>query len=219
MAGALVLHTVLWIVAGPPPDPSTDAPRRGPTIVVTSATAVAWTLLWWRFGVGWRWCVEAAAASALIALAACDARCHRLPKSWCHRAAVLVVVLMTCAASWTGRWDPLAASLSVATLDWVAFSLVWRMSRHRRFGRGDVRLAWLVGASAAWAGPPRSAVLFGGVALLGGCLGGVVVGVGSAFRRGSPPSGVMVPLGPPLAVATLATVVFGPVLLGRAGSG
>lgn len=228
MPAATALDTVVWGVtgfaAGAAVDVVTRRPRPGRSaVVVASATAGAWAVAGWRVGTGWSSWVDAAVATSLIALAARDARCHRLPTAWCHRAAALVFALMLCDAARTGRWAGLAASTASATLDWFAFLVVWRVTRRAarftRFGRGDVRLAWLVGAAASWSGAPRAAVLLGGVALLGGSCAGLVVGVLEACRHRSSLAVPLVPLGPPLAVATLATMFFGPVALGGLGLG
>jgi hypothetical protein len=202
-------------------------PADGGTVLAGATTGVAMGAFAWRFGVSWSWAVDVVFAAGLVALSDADQRYRRLPTVWCRVVAAVAVSMMVGAAAWGGGWPRTGATLAAGTFNWCVFAVVWwavgagrsrssgRIGGFGRFGRGDVRLAWLAGVCAAWTGPPAAAVLLAATALLAGCGIGMVAGVGAARRARS--ARTVVPLGPPVSAATLATALWGPDVLRSLG--
>lgn len=176
-------------------------------------TAAAVVVLEHRFGRTPTFVAYGALAVGLVTLGEVDLRCRRLPTSALRATAAVMLGGMVAASADDGRWAALVVATVCGGVAWLTFSLVRGVVGRRGgvMGRGDVRLAGLVGTAAAWSGPPRAAPLLMAVALLSGCLSACCVGVVRIWR-GRPRSDRFA-FGPWLAVGAMLVVVAGPVLL------
>jgi leader peptidase (prepilin peptidase)/N-methyltransferase len=190
--------------------------------VVTGGTFV---LLARRFGPSPSFGVYAVFAAGLVVLGAVDLECHRLPNRVLKPTAASVGVLMALDALLAARWTGLGAAIGAGVVAGGAMWVVWWRSRlgartsrgsgeppRSGLGFGDVRLAALVGAGAAWAGTPPEALLLASVALVVACLSGLFVALGTLLLGGG--RMVRFPIGPCLAVGALWTVLWGPAAIG-----
>jgi leader peptidase (prepilin peptidase)/N-methyltransferase len=160
---------------------------------------------------------DAVLVSGLVVLGAVDLACQRLPRRLIVRTASSSVTLMGLSAVTSGRAMHLVGALAAAGAAMAALWVVHRCTNRPGggLGRGDVRLAALVGLGAGWSGPPGEALLLAAVALLVACGSGMTIGL-LRVAAGAP-AGRRFAFGPHLAGATLAVVLFGPAALAALG--
>lgn len=144
--------------------------------------------------------LEAAAFAVFLVgtavLALVDARTMRLPNRVLYPVSWSGLVLLTCAAMLSGSWHRLAVALASAAVLIAVFLLLHRTSG---LGRGDVRLAGLLGLFLGWAGLGS---VFAGLVLgtvIAGVFGALLL-VHSAGRRRMVPYGPFLILGAWLAL-------------------
>lgn len=198
--------------------------------------AVAWLAVVQRFGVGWEALPPLVAATSLVLLSVIDLRCYRLPDAVTLPSLAASIVAVAAASLGLGRPGAIVSALIVGAgygaVMWAAHEL-----RPRGLGFGDVKIAPLLGVHLGWvAGALHSGwspVLgLAAQALLVSCVIGLAMGLGLAFLRrrgyraledpshGSPNAGKRsllktgFPFGPPLAVGTMAALLFSELLVG-----
>ncbi|MGW8565495.1 prepilin peptidase [Isoptericola sp. NPDC055881] len=145
-------------------------------VAVAVVVAVAWAL--WVSGPGWSSPALVVAAAAGAALGVVDARTHRLPNALTYPATAATAALLLLAAAATGAWDAALRAVLGAVVLGGAY-LVLHLVNPAGLGRGDVKLAVLLGLVTAWAGWP---VLWAGL-VLPFLLGGAVALVLLVTRR------------------------------------
>nr|WP_157892187.1 MULTISPECIES: prepilin peptidase [unclassified Frankia] len=161
------------VVAGvPPPDgaePRRAAPGKaalgiGTAVVVAAVTTVlhnhpGWLPAYLYLGMLGVW------------LSAIDVRVHRLPDALVLPSYPLLAVLLGAAALVDDAPDRLLRAVLAGAACWLAFLTLYRLPR-AGLGRGDVKLAGLLGGALGWLGWPSvvfgmfAGVVLGGVAAL-----------------------------------------------------
>lgn len=153
------------------------APHRRP-VAWGAALAAVWAV--WASGPGWATPALVVAAVAGAALWVIDARTHRLPDALTYPTTAVVAVLLALAALAGGTWDAALRAAAGAVLLGGAYLLLHLVHRSG-MGRGDVKLAALLGLVTAWYGwTPLVAA-----AVLPILLGGTVAIVLMVSRRAS----------------------------------
>ncbi|MCK0116977.1 A24 family peptidase [Isoptericola sp. S6320L] len=161
-------------------------------IAALAVVAVAWAV--WLTGPGWATPAFVVAAVAGAALGVIDGRDQRLPDVILYPAMCACAAPLVAAAVVTGAWENLArAGLGAAALGIVYLGL--SMVNRRGLGRGDVKLAVLLGMLAGWQG--WQAVLWTGVLpfLLGGLAAAFLLVTRRATRQSMLPFGPLVLVG------------------------
>jgi len=114
-----------------------------------AAPAAAWAV--WASGPGWATPALVVAATAGAALWVIDARTHRLPDALTYPTTAVVAALLALAALAGGTWDAALRALLGGLLLGGAYLLLHLVHRSG-MGRGDVKLAALLGLVTAWYG-------------------------------------------------------------------
>ena len=176
---------------------------RDPLVVV--GTAGLFVLAAARFGASWALPAYLVGFAALVAVTAVDLEHYRIPDRIVFPTLGLATAALVVAAVMGDGSGSLPGALAGAGL-YFTMLLVAHLVYPRGMGFGDVKLALVLGLMLGWIDPYL--VLLG---LIGGCLLGVVVGVGFfAARRRSE-----FPFGPALAASTVAVVLFSQEILAR----
>ncbi|MCA1981269.1 prepilin peptidase [Nocardioides nematodiphilus] len=155
-------------------------PPRYPLIEMATALAFVAVTAWAGPGaLGAALCLFAAAS---IALAVIDVRTHRLPDAIVGPSYVIAAVLLTTASATTGDLRPLVRGLAGLVLLGGGYYLVHRV-RPDGMGRGDVKLAGLIGLVTGYVG--WAALVVGGFAafVLAGGYGIALISTGRAGRH------------------------------------
>jgi len=118
-------------------------------VAVTALLAVLWAV--WASGPGWMTPALVVAAAAGAALSVVDARTQRLPNALTYPATAAVAVLLVLSAVVTGEWAALGRAAAGGAGLCLAY-LVLHLVNPSGMGLGDVKLAPLLGAVAAWSG-------------------------------------------------------------------
>jgi len=105
----------------------------------------------WASGPGWATPALVVAATAGAALWVIDARTHRLPDALTYPTTAVVAALLALAALAGGTWDAALRALLGGLLLGGAYLLLHLVHRSG-MGRGDVKLAALLGLVTAWYG-------------------------------------------------------------------
>ncbi|MFE5308835.1 prepilin peptidase [Isoptericola sp. NPDC056605] len=143
-----------------------------------AALAAAWAV--WASGPGWSTPALVVAAVAGAALWVIDARTHRLPDALTYPTTAVVGALLALAALGGGTWDTALRALLGGILLGGAYLLLHLVHRSG-MGRGDAKLAALLGLVTAWYGWSTLVA----AAVLPILLGGAVAIVLMATRRAS----------------------------------
>lgn len=161
-------------------------------IVPLAALALAWAV--WASGPGWATPAFAVVAISAAAHGVIDARTHRLPDAITFPAVAATTASLAVAAVGTGDGGRLGRALLAAVVLGGAY-LVLHLVNRRGLGRGDVKLAVLLGLPAGWAG--WDAVWWAGVLpfLLGGAAAVVLLVARRATLRSAIPLGPWMVLG------------------------
>ncbi|WP_166848810.1 A24 family peptidase [Isoptericola sp. BMS4] len=162
------------------------APHRR-AVAWTAAAAVAWAI--WASGPGWSTPALVVAAAAGAALGVVDARTHRLPNALTYPATGAVAALLLLAALADGTWVAAGRALA-GGLALGGLYLLLHLVSPSGLGRGDVKLAVMLGTVTAWSG--WSALW--AAALLPFVLGGLVAVALLVTRRASRTTAI--PFGP-----------------------
>ena len=115
----------------------------------------------------------------MLALAAADITCGRIPNRIVYSTAGGSILAMLAVSAADGSWSLLGGALVAAVLG-SAFVGVIHLVRPDGMGMGDVRLAALVGLMAGWTGSWYVAAL---LALLVGFAAGSIAGIGKMLVR------------------------------------
>ncbi|MFC7877289.1 prepilin peptidase [Isoptericola sp. NPDC057391] len=153
------------------------APHRR-AVAWAAALAAVWAV--WASGPGWATPALVVAAGAGAALGVIDARTHRLPDALTYPMTAVVAALLALAALAGGTWDAAMRALLGGLLLGGAYLLLHLVHRSG-MGRGDVKLAALLGLVTAWFGWSSLVA----AAVLPILLGGSVAIVLMASRRAS----------------------------------
>ncbi len=170
--------------------------------LVELSNAILWTLVYWRFGMGWHLPVYLVFVSALIAITFIDLDFQIIPDS-----ITLPGIPLGLLAGVFLLPDPMARMMS---LGWkasligmvVGFGLYYGVAVMSRggMGGGDIKLMSMVGGVMGW----KSVLL----ATFFGSLAGSVLGLFLMLFRGKGRK-TKVPFGPFLALGTVLTLFFG----------
>jgi leader peptidase (prepilin peptidase)/N-methyltransferase len=173
-----------------------------------------------RFGISWDAAPYLPVVTMLVAATVTDLRDRRVPDRVVYPAMAASGTIMACASLLLDEperlwWGAFGAALLGGTL------LIVHLVRPDGLGRGDVKLAVVLGAAVGWLRPPSldGLLLVAWTLLLASVLGlgGAVLGA----RRARAPGGegrrrwsaVAVPFAPALSGATISVVLFAEVLL------
>lgn len=200
-----------------------------PGMIIEVVTAVVLLVVVARFGIGWEVAPYVVVVTALIALSVADLRSHRIPDRILFPSIGISALVMTAAAAALGEPERLGWALSGAA-GYGAVLLAVHLASPDGMGRGDVKLALLLGAAIGWLRAPAFdtallvvwSLLAASALGLGGAviarvvsrsgsmarIGRVVDDAGRSLRR------VRVPFGPALSGATIGIVVLSDTLLG-----
>ena len=196
-----------------------DARHGGPTRPIGWPEVVAVVvvvMLLARFGPSWEVAPYLVVVLAGLATGITDLRSHRIPNRIVLPAMVACALTMAVAAVGLGRpervlWAGVGAGLYGGIL------LAIHLASPRGMGRGDVKLAALLGAALGWLTPVSLAtvalVLWALIAanalgLLLGLVGAVLERRGRPGRTAPNVGSRAIPFGPPLSIATLAVVLL-----------
>ncbi|MGI5422145.1 prepilin peptidase [Actinomadura luteofluorescens] len=176
------------------------AGRLAPRLAVASATAAVWALLAWRIGLVPELPAFLYLGTVGTLLAAVDLAVRRLPDllvlpSYPIGTGLLMVATLVAAEFW-----PLVGALAGAVALWAAYA-VQRLFAARSIGRGDVKLAGVLGLYLGWLG--SGAWLLGLVAgfFFGGLFGIALIALRKATRKTEIPFGPFMLLGALFAIA------------------
>lgn len=171
--------------------------------LVVAGTAALFVLAAVRFGASWALPAYLAGFAALVAVTAVDLEHYRIPDRIVFPTFGFAAASLVVAAAMGDGSGSLPGALAGAAL-YFGILLVANLVYPKGMGFGDVKLALVLGLLLGWIDPYL--VVLG---LIGGCLLGVVVGVGylAARRRRE------FPFGPALAASTIAVVLFSQQLL------
>lgn len=172
---------VSWLVLrGRCHDCRAPIPARYPLVEASTALAFAGIVAWIGAGLlGAALCLFAAAS---IALALIDLRTHRLPDAIVGPSYVLAAALLTAASATTGDVRALGRGLAGLALLGGGYYVV-HLLRPEGMGRGDVKLAGLIGLITGYVG--WAALAVGGFAafVLAGAYGVTLLSTGRAGRH------------------------------------
>ncbi|GAA4066527.1 A24 family peptidase [Agromyces indicus] len=167
------------------------------------ATAVAFGLLAWRFGLHPVLPALLALAAAGVVLSIVDLTEHRLPNAVMLPTLIALAVLLVVASAVSGEWMSLLWALA-GCAGMFALYLVLALISPSAMGMGDVKFAAPLGLVLGWFG---WTVWFAGVSA-GFVIGGIVSLIALATRRVTLRGSI--PFGPSmLAGAIVALLVFG----------
>ncbi|WP_125773718.1 prepilin peptidase [Antribacter gilvus] len=161
--------------------------------------AAAWAV--WASGPGWTTPALVVLAVAGAALGVIDARTHRLPDAISLPASGVFAALLLGAAAGSGDWPALARAAGGAALLGAAYWLLHRLHRSG-LGFGDVKLAPVLGAAAAWHGWTAWSVAAVAPFLLGGLVALALL-LARRARRDS-----VIPFGPYMLAGTAAALTL-----------
>ncbi|MCA5894893.1 A24 family peptidase [Isoptericola sp. NEAU-Y5] len=166
-------------------------------IAWTAVAAVGWAV--WASGPGWSTPALVVAAASGAALGVVDARTHRLPDALTYPTTGVVATLLALAAAGSGAWDAALRAVAGGLALGGAY-LVLHLVQPTGMGRGDVKLAVLLGLVGAWYGWPT----FWAVVLLPFLVGGLVAAALLVARRVSRRTAI--PFGPFMLVGAAAAI-------------
>jgi leader peptidase (prepilin peptidase) / N-methyltransferase len=170
--------------------------------LVEAGTAVLFVAVASKFGWSWELPAYLYLAAVAIALAAIDLDVMRLPDKIVlpsYGAALLLLAPATIAQQ---SWHAAARGLIAAAVLWIAFELISLFG----MGRGDVKLAPLLGLYLGWLGWSTVAIgMFAGF-LLGGVFGVALIATRLATRKTRIPFGPYLLAGAFLAVFAAAPI-------------
>jgi leader peptidase (prepilin peptidase)/N-methyltransferase len=170
--------------------------------LVEAGTAALFVAVAAKFGWSWELPAYLYLAAVAIALAAIDLDVMRLPDRIVLPSYSVALLLLAPAMIAEQSWHAAARGLSAAAVLWISFELISRFG----MGRGDVKLAPLLGLYLGWLGWSAVAIgMFAGF-LLGGVFGVALMVTRLANRK------TRVPFGPyMLAGAFLAVFAAAPI--------
>lgn len=166
----------------------------------------------------WRWPASSAALAhgalfaVLVVISAIDIEHRRIPDRITFPAMALGAAMVLVGALRQSDGDAAVAAAAGALLFWAGLGLAHLVSPHG-MGRGDVKLAVLLGMALGWsAGNPAAVVLLVLAACIAAAALGTVVGlVLLAWRRRNE----AYPFGPSLAAGTVTVLLLSERVLGR----
>lgn len=171
--------------------------------VITAAVAVAVAVLVGPHPVVIAWWVVVVFC---VPLAVIDVHTQRLPVVIMYPALAVTAVVLLIIAAFTGQWAALGRAAGGGLGLAAVFFTLWWLTAGRGMGKGDVRLAWLLGAALGWMGWAQ--VIMGGwFGFVSGGLLGVVLMIAGRGTRKSP-----IPFGPHMMVGAVAGLIWGPAL-------
>ena len=179
------------------------------------AVVVALTLLV-RFGPSWPLAPYPVVVTAALASTLTDLRHRRIPDRIVFPALALCAGAMALAALGAGQPELLWSAAAGAGL-YAGVLLMVHLVTPRGMGRGDVKLALLLGAAVGWLHPISIATVELVVVALSGASGlGLVLALAAALDRRRRPGEadgpirqLRIPFGPAMSVAALGVVLFG----------
>lgn len=221
---ALVIGLVLGRVAaraasadrsGREPMPGSTGGARYRPVLEGLAVLVAVAIVA-RHGLSWRAAPNAVVVTAALATSVTDLRHRRIPDRIVFPAIGLCATTMSVATVASGEPERLLAAGAGAGL-YAGTLLVVHLLTPDGMGRGDVKLAVLLGAAIGWLQPISLATVeLVLVALCGASAVGLLLALAAIVdrrRRPSPDPGsireLRIPFGPAMSVAALAVVLFG----------
>jgi leader peptidase (prepilin peptidase)/N-methyltransferase len=170
--------------------------------LVEAGTAALFVAVAAKFGWSWELPAYLYLAAVAIALAAIDLDVMRLPDKIVLPSYLVALVLLAPAVIAEHSWHAAARGLIAAVVLWIAFELISLFG----MGRGDVKLAPLLGLYLGWLGWSAVAIGMFAAFLLGGVLGVALMVTRLATRK------TRVPFGPYLlAGAFLAVFASAPI--------
>jgi leader peptidase (prepilin peptidase)/N-methyltransferase len=170
--------------------------------LVEAGTAALFVAVAARFGWSWELPAYLYLAAVAIALAAIDLDVLRLPDQIVLPSYVVAAALFVPAMIARGDWGTAARALLAAGVLWVLFEIISRFG----MGRGDVKLAPLLGLYLGWLGWSWVAVGMFAAFLLGGLVGVVLIALRVACRKTRIPFGPYLLAGAFLAVFAAAPI-------------
>jgi len=162
--------------------------------VVEALTAVAFAFTAVRFGASWSLPAELAFVGGVIALGAVDLERYLLPRAILYPTLALVSVGLLGAAAATGRWHRLGVAAVCGLAAFTAFFAIY-FARPAWLGRGDVRLAGLLGLALGWMGPWYLVIGLMAANVTGAAVGIGLMLAGKATRTTALPYGVFLGAG------------------------
>ena len=173
--------------------------------LVEGVTALVALSVAWRVPLGWAWLVWIPVGALLVALAAIDLDCRRLPNPLTATLAALGVAGLALTASGLagadsrlpGHLDSLLGALAGGGLLWGFAWLGWLLFKREGMGAGDVKLMAALGLLLGW----QNVLLAIFLASLGGSVAGL------ALRRRQ---GAELAFGPWLALGSWLAFLQGP---------
>jgi len=170
--------------------------------LVEAGTAALFVAVAAKFGWSWELPAYLYLAAVAIALAAIDLDVLRLPDQIVLPSYVVALLLFVPAIIVEGGWGTAARALIAAAVLWLVFEIISRFG----MGRGDVKLAPLLGLYLGWLGWSWVAVGTFSAFLLGGLVGVVLMLLKVAGRKSRIPFGPYMLAGAFLAVFAAAPI-------------
>jgi leader peptidase (prepilin peptidase)/N-methyltransferase len=170
--------------------------------LVEAGTAALFVAVAAKFGWSWELPAYLYLAAVAIALAAIDLDVLRLPDQIVLPSYVVALLLFVPAILVEDGWGTAARALIAAAVLWVVFEIISRFG----MGRGDVKLAPLLGLYLGWLGWSAVAVGAFSAFLLGGVVGVALMAFKLANRKSRIPFGPYMLAGAFLAVFAAAPI-------------
>ncbi|CAN5853814.1 A24 family peptidase [soil metagenome] len=215
LAVADTIPIVSWFVLGGRCR-ACDEPIAVSTPVVEAGTAVLFAVAALRFGASWVLVPFLVLFASLVAVTVIDLACYRIPDRIVFPTLGLALPLIVVVSLVVGIPEAIGPAL-VGSVVYFGLLFVPHLVYPKGMGFGDVKLALVLGLFLGWLGPSwLFAVQLVLLALVAGCVLGVVMGMGVLVVRGR--RGAF-PFGPALALGTVVVVLFSNPILAAYGAG
>jgi leader peptidase (prepilin peptidase)/N-methyltransferase len=170
-------------------------------------TAVMFTLVGLRFWDNWALPAYLLLTAALIALSVIDLETMTLPNAILFPVDAASVPLLAFASWLEGDWGAFGRALIAGAVAYAIFWVIWLVAPGGGFGKGDVKLAFLLGLFLGYLG---WGYVFGGLFLgfvYGAVVGVALMAIGKAGRK------TKIPFGPFLAAGAMTFILVGAPIL------
>ena len=167
--------------------------------LVELGTAVAFGLVAWRIGPHPQLAAYLVCSASLLALALIDVEHLRLPTRIVYPASAAVIALLLAASALLDQWHRIVVG-GICAIAWLILFGAINLVSPRALGRGDVRLAPLLGFALGWLSVGAVVIGFFVANLVGSVVGVALLALHRLERRQPIPYGVFLAIGAGVAI-------------------